>query len=51
LALPLVECLDEARLADGGVDGGVSNVGVAGEFADDGGVRAGVRETGADLVT
>ena len=50
LALAFVDGVDEARLAHGGVDGGGADVGVAGEFADDGGVGAGVGEVRAEGV-
>lgn len=50
LAAALRDRLLEPCGIDVGVDGGGANVGVAGEFADDRGVGAGVGEVGAESV-
>ena len=50
LALAIVDSVDEARGADGGVNGSGADVRVAGELADHSGVGAGVGEVGAERV-
>jgi hypothetical protein len=50
LSLALVDSVNEARRAHRGVNGRRADVGMAGELADDDGVRAGVGEVRAERV-